>query len=96
MSEIWRASKNPGRWQQEATDKRMLWWWLTWLACAIAGSIHVDGSRPGYRALMLREQLDAVFSLLGVVSTILAFLAVRQVGIFQAEAADRSLSAVFA
>ena len=62
----------------------------------IVGSIHVEESQAGYRALMLSQQLSVVFSLLGVVSTILAFLVVRQIGIFQAEAADRSLSAVFA
>lgn len=96
MSEIWRASKNPTRWQQETADKRMLWWWLTWLACTIVGSIHVDGPPAGYGLLILSEQLTVVFSLLGVVSTILAFLVVRQIGAFQAEAANRSLSAVFA
>lgn len=96
MSEIWRASRNPTRWQQEAPHGRLLWWWLTWLACVIVGSIHVGGSHPGYGAMILNEQLNVVFSLLGSISSTLAFLIVRQIGAFQAEAADRSLSAVFA
>jgi hypothetical protein len=44
----------------------------------------------------LNEQLDIASSLLGIVSSTLAFQIVGQIGAFQAEAADRSLSAVFA
>jgi hypothetical protein len=96
MSEIWRVSKNPARWQQERTDRRMLWWWLTSVACVTVSNIHIGGPWPGYDALILNEQLGVVSALLGLVSAMLAFQIVRQIGAFQVEAADRSLSAVFA
>jgi hypothetical protein len=96
VSEVWRASKNPARWQQEIAHRKLLWWWLIWLIWSVVGSIHVEGSQPGYGALMLSEQLTLAVSLLGLAGCALALTIVKEIGGFQAKAADRSLSAVFA
>lgn len=98
MSEIWRASKNPVGWQSEPAGGLLGWWWFWWLASNFADNISM---RMSWRAEELEELISVVpvnivSSALDIVSAVLALLVVRRIGGFQAEAADKSLSAVFA
>jgi hypothetical protein len=31
MTEIWKVSKNPSRWQNEKGSPLIIWWWILWL-----------------------------------------------------------------
>jgi hypothetical protein len=31
MTEIWKISKNPSRWQNEKENPLIIWWWVLWL-----------------------------------------------------------------
>jgi hypothetical protein len=98
MKEIWRASKNPANWQAETTGSLLGWWWFWWVVSSIVGNI---SGRLTFQA----ETLDAMIgigplniaaSALDLISAVFAFRVVKRIGGFQAMAADRSLSAVFA
>ena len=98
MKEIWRASSNPGAWQSETTSPVLGWWWFWWIVSSIVSNVSM---RMSLRA----EDLDELISVgpiniascvLDLVSAIFALLIVKKIGDFQARAADRSLSAVFA
>lgn len=94
MKEIWRASKNPSGWQDEGSSSIIGWWWFLWIVSNVQVSI---GSSPE------PETLDAAMTPFGLISvaldviaTVFAYRVVKQVGILQAEASDRSVSAIFA
>jgi Domain of unknown function (DUF4328) len=98
MKEIWRASKNPGAWQSETTSAVLGWWWFWWITSSICGRISM-------RLSLQAEALDELItvspviiaaSAIDLVAAIFALLVVKRIGGFQAAAADRSLSAVFA
>jgi hypothetical protein len=98
MKEIWRASKNPSNWQAETTSKGLGWWWFWWIITGIAGNI-------SWRLTLRGDSLDAMISAglfnivalaLELVCVFLAVRVVKTIGGYQAMAADRSLSAVFA
>jgi hypothetical protein len=91
MNEIWRASRNPGGWQDDASSSIVGWWWFWWIISSVQVSL---GSEE--------ETIDAPVTLFGliavaldVIATVCAYRVVKQVGIFQAEAGDRSVSAIF-
>jgi len=94
MSEIWRASKSPSGWQYEVSSSIVGWWWFLWI---------ISNVQISWETSSQQETLDPSVSPLGlvlwaldIVAAVFAFLVVKRVGAFQAEAADRSLSAVFA
>jgi hypothetical protein len=95
MKEIWRASKNPSGWQDEASSSIVGWWWFWWIVSNVEISI---GSSPEQE--MIPETAITPFGLilvaLDVIATVFAYRVVKQVGILQAEASDRSVSAIFA
>jgi hypothetical protein len=98
MKEIWRASKNPGAWQSETTSLVLGWWWFWWIVSCLLDNISL---RMSLRAESLDELISVApvniaSSVLDLVAAIFALLVVKRIGGFQAMAADRSLSAVFA
>jgi hypothetical protein len=42
MREIWKASKNPLRWREEATGRVVGWWWLGFLAMTVVDYLASD------------------------------------------------------
>jgi hypothetical protein len=98
MKEIWRASKNPSNWQAETTSPLLGWWWFWWIVSSIAGNI---SGRMTLRAESLDEliatgPLNIAALVLELVCVFFAVRVVKRIGAFQAMAANRSLSAVFA
>jgi len=98
MNEIWRASKSPANWEAETTSSLLGWWWFWWIVSSVVGNVSM-------RLTFQAESLDAMISVgplniaasaLDLVSAIFALRLVKTIGGFQAKAADRSLSAVFA
>ena len=94
MKEIWRASRNPSGWQEEASSSIVGWWWFWWIVSNVQVSIGSSSQQ---------EAADATITPFGLVSVALdviaagcAYRVVKQVGIFQAEASERFVSAVFA
>jgi hypothetical protein len=94
MSEIWRASRNPSGWQYDASSSIVGWWWFWWIVSNVQVTFETS-SQP--------EALDASVSPIGlilwaldIIAPAFATLVVKRVGAFQAEASDRSLSAIFA
>jgi len=98
MSEIWRASKNPTDWQSEPTSGLLRWWWFWWLVSSLLDNVSM---RMSLRADELNELIgvapvNIASSILDIISAIFALMLVKKIGEFQAEAADRSLTSVFA
>ncbi len=88
----------PANWEAETTGSLLGWWWFWWIVSSIVGNISM-------RLTFQAETLDAMIGVgplniaataLDLISAILAFRVVKRIGSFQAMAADRSLSAVFA
>ncbi len=102
MRELWLASDNPANWQTGRTSKLLGWWWASWLASALSPfvaviymvrlSVQGDVLAP----LMVIEVFGVVAAVLGLAAATLAFFVVARIGAFQEQAAERSLSAVFA
>jgi Domain of unknown function (DUF4328) len=98
MKEIWRASKNPSNWQAEITSPLLGWWWFWWIVSSIAANV---SGRMTFRAESLDEMiatgpLNITALVLELIGVFFAVKVVKRIGGFQAMAADRSLSAVFA
>lgn len=98
MSEIWRASKNPAGWQSESAGGLLRWWWFWWLVSSFGDNISM---RMSWRAEALEELIgvapvNIASSTLDAGSALVALLVVRKVHDFQAQAANQSLSHVFA
>ena len=88
----------PANWEAETTGSLLGWWWFWWIVASIVGNVSV-------RLTFQAETLDAMIGVgplniaataLDLISAILALLVVKRIGGYQAMAADRSLSAVFA
>ena len=94
MNEIWRASKSPNRWYNEASSSIVGWWWFWFVISNVQVSI---GASPQQEALESAISPSGLISIvLDVIAAVLAFRVVKRVGLFQAEASERSVSAVFA
>lgn len=98
MSEIWRASKNPAGWQSESAGGLLRWWWFWWLVSTFGDNISM---RLSWRAEALEELIgvapvNIVSSALDAVSALIALFVVKKVRDFQSQAANQSLSQVFA
>lgn len=102
MRELWLASSNPADWQADRAGKLVGWWWAGWLACLLISFVSFtylasySVEDDVFATLMWVEVLGVVSSALVLVTAILAYLVVARIGGFQAQAAERSLSAVFA
>ncbi len=94
MKEIWRASRNPSGWQDDASSSIVGWWWFWWIVSNVQISI---GSSPEQETLEAAiTPAGLVLVALDVIAAVFAYRVVKQVGILQAEASDRSVSAIFA
>ena len=94
MKEIWRASKNPSGWHDEASSSIVGYWWFWWIISNVEISI---GSSPDEEVLVTTvTPFGLLLVAIDVIAAISAYRVVKQVGIFQAEAGDRSVSAIFA
>jgi len=102
VRELWLASKDPAGWQTARSIKLLSWWWTTWLAylflplVSVAYMMRLSVEGDAFSPLLLIELFGVVYAALGLGAAILAYLLVTKIGAFQAQAADRSLSAVFA
>jgi hypothetical protein len=94
MNEIWRASKNPSGWQDEASSSIVGWWWFWWIVSNVQISIETSPQQETLEAAISPSGLISVA--LDLIAAVFAFRVVKQVGLRQAEASDRSVSAVFA
>ena len=102
VCELWLASNNPAGWQTDRSSKLLSWWWTTWLAylffplASVATMMRLSVHADAFSPLLLIELCGVAYAALGLGAAILAYLVVTKIGAFQARAADRSLSAVFA
>jgi hypothetical protein len=102
MRELWLASNNPAGWQAKPTGKLLRWWWASWLASVLFPCISVVYmtrtlvQEDVFGQLMVLEVFGVVSAILGLAAAILACLVVSKIGAAQEQAAERSLSAVFA
>jgi hypothetical protein len=102
MRELWLASNNPADWRVDRTSKLLTWWWASWLATvlfpfvSLIYMVRLSVRADVFGQLEVMEVLGVVSATLGLMAAILAYFVVAKIGAFQAQAADRSLSAVFA
>jgi hypothetical protein len=102
VRELWLASNNPAGWQTDRSSKLLSWWWTTWLAylffplVSVAYMMRLSVQGDAFSPLLLIELFGVVYAALGLAAAILAYFVVTRIGASQAQAADRSLSAVFA
>ena len=94
MNEIWRASKNPSGWQDEASSSIVGWWWFWWIVSSVQISVETSPQQETLETAISPFGLISVA--LDLIAAVFAFRVVKQVGLLQAEASDRSVSAVFA
>jgi hypothetical protein len=94
MREIWKASKNPARWQSERTDPILGWWWFGWITSNLLGQLDFTMSMaahdlPSFSAASVIGVVDAAF---GVFSTALALVLITRLSRMQVA---RHVSGVF-
>lgn len=94
MKEIWRASRNPSRWQDERCNSIVGWWWFWWITSNVQVSIGSSAEQEAPEAAITPFGLISVA--LDLIAAVCAYRVVKQVGALQAEASDRSVSAIFA
>jgi hypothetical protein len=102
MRELWLVSNNPADWQTGRTSKLLSWWWTAWLTylffplVSFVYVVRLSVQGNVFSQLRLMEFFGVVYAVLGLVAAILAYFMVTKISELQAQAADRSLSAVFA
>ena len=86
----------------DRTSKLLRSWWASWLASvlfplvSLIYMVRLSVQGDVFGQLMVMEVLGVVSAALGLMAAILAYFVVAKIGAFQEQAADRSLSAVFA
>lgn len=98
MSQIMRASRNPMNWEGENAGPLVGWWWFFYLFANITNTIvvRIAESAETIEELITASSLTTGSYALDLLSTGAALMLVRTINKHQSQAADRSLSAVFA
>ncbi len=93
VREMWRASAGSIGWRSEPSWHVLGWWWGTWVASNLLGSLRAATSGAEVESLRRGDVIAVVSVMLGMVAAILAVRIVRSITARQAIAVAASFAA---